>query len=391
MKRIATEKIIKESWNPQGIFLYTPGLIEGFDGRFIVSIDYGGTDIRSIDGPISDYGDFGIGNQIRIYISDNRGRAWRETKARIPMGHEMLFKAGKSIYLLGHSSKLIISRSDDNGETWTAPSVLQAEGIWHQSCCAVDNHNGKVTLVYEKRFNTALWPGVGPVLMQGNENADLTKAENWTFSPMFNPEPIMAAAAVSGIPSLPTHFIDGVGPGILETNVVRIYDPKHPWYDPDDKTVILLTRAKTRNRDIENIGAVLKGIEKTDGSLAIERLQEGGYDLFYHYIPGGGLKFHVCYDEKSKLYWLVHSQISGLMHERRRLALSFSPDLICWTFAGLVAVGPSENGARNYATMIISGDDMFIVSRAGDERSKTPHDNNLVTFHKITDFRKLVY
>jgi hypothetical protein len=41
--------------------------------------------------------------------------------------------------------------------------------------------------------------------------------------------------------------------------------------------------------------------------------------------------------------------------------------------------------------MIQDGDDLFIVSRSGDERARTAHDGNIVTFHRIKDFRKLIY
>lgn len=41
--------------------------------------------------------------------------------------------------------------------------------------------------------------------------------------------------------------------------------------------------------------------------------------------------------------------------------------------------------------MMISGDDMFIISRSGDQRALNPHDNNLTTFHKIPNFRRLIY
>ena len=109
------------------------------------------------------------------------------------------------------------------------------------------------------------------------------------------------------------------------------------------------------------------------------------------HIPGGDLKFHILYDPESRLYWLLHSQIDGRMNYRRRLALSYSPDLLRWTFAGLVAVGPTDHSARHYATMIQDGDDLFIVSRSGDERARTAHDGNIVTFHRIKDFRKLIY
>ena len=99
----------------------------------------------------------------------------------------------------------------------------------------------------------------------------------------------------------------------------------------------------------------------------------------------------MVYDPQTNLYWLLHSQIDGRMSARRRLALSFSPDLLHWTFAGLVAVGPADNGSRHYATMMIDGDDIVIVSRSGDERARTAHDGDIVTFHRVKDFRKLIY
>ncbi len=74
-----------------------------------------------------------------------------------------------------------------------------------------------------------------------------------------------------------------------------------------------------------------------------------------------------------------------------RVLLSYSPDLLRWTFAGLVAVGPTDHSARHYATMVLDGDDLLIVSRSGDEKARTAHDGNIVTFHRVKDFRKLVY
>ena len=99
----------------------------------------------------------------------------------------------------------------------------------------------------------------------------------------------------------------------------------------------------------------------------------------------------MLYDPESQLYWLLHSQTDGRMNARRRLALSYSPDLLRWTFAGLVAVGPTDHSARHYATMLIDGDDLLIVSRSGDERARNAHDGNIVTFHRVRNFRSLIY
>ena len=381
---VASEVVIAESPAPDSVFLYTPGIVEGFDGRLVVSVDYGGPGTSVLDGPRSDFGDYKSGNQIRVLLSDDNGKTWRETSARIPMMHEILFKAGKSLYMIGHSGRLLITRSDDNGETWSEPSVLCPEPRWHQSCAPVDIHDGKITLVYEKWVSDGHpWPGVGPVLMQAKVDDDLTEASSWKFSDLYNPDEDMEASRPSGIP-----LTDPGKAGILETNVIRVYDEKNPFYDPSGKSVVLMMRASV---GLPDIGVMMRGVEKPDGSLAVEKLTKNGREMYFAHIPGADLKFYVVYDPESRLYWLLHSQMDGRMNYRRRLALSYSPDLLKWTFAGLVAVGPADNAARHYASMIIHGDDLLIVSRSGDERARNSHDGNLVTFHRVKDFRSLIY
>ena len=381
---VSSEQVIVESPAPDSVFLYTPGIVEGYDGRLVVAVDYGGPGTSVLDGPRSDFGDYKSGNQIRILLSDDNGKSWKTTPSRIPMMHEILFKAGKSLYMIGHSGRLLITRSDDNGETWSAPAVLCPEPRWHQSCTPVDIHDGKVTLVYEKWVSDGHpWPGVGPVLMQAKVDDDLTNAASWKFSELYNPDDDMEASRPSGIP-----VTEPGQAGILETNVTRVYDESNPFYDPSGKSVVLMMRANTGFPDI---GVMMKGTEREDGSLAVEKIQKNGKDMYFAHIPGANLKFYVVYDPESRLYWLLHSQIDGRMNYRRRLALSYSPDLLRWTFAGLVAVGPADNAARHYASMIIHGDDILIVSRSGDERARNAHDGDLVTFHKVKDFRKLIY
>ena len=381
---VADEQVIASSPAPDSVFLYTPAIAEGLDGRFVVAVDYGGPGTGILDGPRSDFGDYPAGNQIRVYLSDDKGRTWRETATRIPMMHEILFKAGDRLYMIGHSGRLLITRSDDNGETWSEPAVLCPEPRWHQSCTAVDVYDEKVTLVYEKWVADGHpWPGVGPVLMRADEQADLTQASNWKFSDLYDPDADMDAARPSGIP-----VVGGKAAGILETNVVRIYNPSHPFYDATGKSVVLLSRASAGFPDI---GVMLRGYEREDGSLAVGRCHLDSGDVLFVHIPGANLKFHLVYDPKSELYWLLHSQIDGRMNARRRLALSYSPDLLHWTFAGLVAVGPTDRSARHYATMIVNGDDLCIVSRSGDEQARNAHDGNIVTFHRVRNFRDLVY
>ncbi len=380
MNLIADEKILFESPDPGSIYCYTPAIVEGESGRLIAAFDLGGPGTEQLKGPRSDFGDWPTGNQIRILLSDDDGASWREAQNRVPMMHEILFKSGNALYLLGHSGRLVISRSNDNGESWSEPVTLEADHLWHQSAGRVDFRHGKLYVAYEQRLGNKTWPDVAPVLMSARVDADLTDRANWCFSEAFNPYPVMDAARPSGIP-----WCDST-PGILETSVGRIYDPGHPFYDPEDRSVLLLMRAETGANDI---AAILKGVEHPDGSLSIERLRtKKGRELFYIPFPGGNLKFHFDYDPVSKLYWMVASQEDGIHCSRRRLGLYYSPDLFSWTFAGLVAVGPSENGSRHYATLLIHGDDLLVLSRSGDERAESAHNNNLVTFHRVKEFRK---
>jgi hypothetical protein len=41
--------------------------------------------------------------------------------------------------------------------------------------------------------------------------------------------------------------------------------------------------------------------------------------------------------------------------------------------------------------MAIDGDDLVIVSRSGDKDAASAHNGNMATFHRVEDFRSLVY
>jgi hypothetical protein len=78
-------------------------------------------------------------------------------------------------------------------------------------------------------------------------------------------------------------------------------------------------------------------------------------------------------------------------NERHRLQLHFSHNCIDWCFAGMVASGPSPKQARHYASMVIDGDDLHVLSRSGDARALDAHNANLITLHTVRAFRDLVY
>jgi hypothetical protein len=412
MKFIAqTESIIFESPDAQNVYCYSPGIARTEAGRLIATFDLGGPGVAELPGVKSTHGDFGLCNQCKVFISDDHGNNWRHA-ADLPMMHARPFIAGDVVYVIGHNGVLSITGSYDEGETWSEPAVLDDSEIWHQAPCAMDYRHGKVYLTMEAQIPGATWPGVAPVLMSAEVNSDLLRRENWNFSNKLVFPLNREDYTGWGVPFYPTGNLTPDksdkrfcgDPGWLESHVLRIYDPAHNFYDLEDKTVLLLMRAHT---GMANIGAIAQGKEADDGSLKLEMLKSpAGAPLLFVPLPGGQMKFHIVYDEVTKLYWLVSSQATDSMtrpdllsddryglpdNERQRLQLHFSTNLFDWCFAGIVAMGDSSRESRQYAGMVIDGDDLLVLSRSGDNRARSAHNGNLITLHRVEEFRRLVY
>ncbi len=408
---IATEQLLYESPSPGDIFCYTPFLAEGFHGRLIATCDLGGSGVASLPGPKTDNGDFGGCNLGLTFVSDDHGRNWRRT-GDFPMLHARVFRAGDSLWLIGHSGRLLISRSRDNGESWEPAAILDDTRNYHQSGCTIDFRHGKVYLVMERAMDRKTWPDVSLVLMSAEENADLTNPANWTFSNEWDFAAEVSLPQPFGMPFFPTGELTpgcqdiryNGEPGNLETNVLRLHDSGHLFHDPEDRTMVLLSRLHSGTT---NLATMLRGRELPDGTLRIDTFTTpGGAPFLFLPLPGGQMKFQIVYDDVSKLYWMVSTQATDSMtrpellneerfnlpnNERRRLMLSFSRNLIDWNFAGLVAIGEIEKASRHYASLLIDGNDLLVLSRSGDRRAPCAHNGNLLTLHRVAAFRTLVY
>lgn len=405
---------VGESSDPQNIPLYTPSILALPGGRLVSAYERGGT-ARANNAAYA-----------FIQTSDDHGKTWTQRGA-LRMTHARLFTAGKSLYYLGQRGDLQVARSDDRGETWSEQVALTKGQSWHQSACNVWHANGNVYLVMERRVasENKAWPvgSLAPVLLRAREDADLTKRESWTFASELVFSDLIPgykknepALEMFGVPFFKQGYPDRatvattpkrrtMSPmGWLETNVVQITDPNHVWFDPSGHTFHLFMRAHTGGT---GYAALAKVVEQPDGAMKtqLEHAPSGKTMLFLP-MPGGQMRFHVSYDEKTKLYWLLGSQATDSMtradrlpperydlpnNERHRLVLHFSKNMVDWCFAGAVAITPSPGQARHYASMDIDGDDLVILSRSGDSRAKSAHDGNLITFHRVKNFRDLVY
>ena len=398
-----------------GCFSYSPGICSGTDGRIIVTSGTSGPD-HLMEGLGIKARRYGRWWQGRIYASDDNGITFTQ-KGEYPFMHARPFRCKDRLYVLGQCNDLMITASDDNGETWSEAVKLTEGEAWHQAPCNVHYKGDCIYLVMEKRSGMDItgWMvhDLAPVLMRGNVNDDLTKRENWSFaSELYIHEAVdKDKLEYHGIPffwTTPSTFVE-VAPGRgcaelgwLETNVVEFTDKNHYLYD--EKTLHLFMRAHTAGT---GYCAMAKVVENPDGSMStqLEKAPSGKLMTFVP-MPGGQMKFHILYDNVSSLYWLLSTQATDSMtraemlpddrynlpnNERRRLVLHFSKNCFDWCFAGVVAIGDTEKSSRHYAAMEIFGEDLCIVSRSGDKNAKDAHDTNFISFHKVEGFRDLIY
>ena len=403
------------------IFAFTPAICVLESGRYVFSGDFGGKEIEdlpeyaSINPSPAGRRKFG-----HIYTSDDKGATWQRRAVR-NFGHARPFQAGKSVYVLGQAGDLVIYRSSDDGDTWDEGHWLTSGKSWHQSACGYWIEDGYITLVMEQLIiqpneYTSGWnvSNLAPVVLRARLTDDLTQRESWTFSNCVRFRDVVDDEALDlfGIPFFTTkrhcdEYTDGRTftqlPGWLESNIVRITDPNHYWYDPSGKTFHILMRAHTAG---SGYCCLMKAVLEENKIVVQPQLNPSGRKVIFLPMPGGQMRFHLLWDEKTKLFWLLSTQATDTMtriecmskerynipcDERDRLQLSFSKNLVDWCFAGMVARGASEKQSRHYACMAIDGDDLVITSRSGDADAFSAHNTNMSTFHRVKNFRELVY
>ncbi len=408
---------VYESPDPEHVFAYSPGLARLDNGRLVATMDQGvhGDPAEVLRVKVTD-GKPWIG---KVYTSDDRGQTWTH-RSDTPLEHARPFAAGSSVYILGHRDDLGIMRSDDGGVTWTGPHWLTSGQRWHQAPCNVHYTRGRVYLVMERDTNPPfdMWPVsvFAPVLMSAEVTADLTRRESWVFSSELTFEQAAQQAGAPKLLGVPFFAVGDTTPdnpndnrpmapiGWLETNVVQFTDPDHVWFDPEGRTFHFWMRAHTGTT---NLAAIAKAVEGADGKIAVSlEHAPSGEPMVFVPCPGGHMKFHILFDEVTRLFWLLSTQSTDSMtrpdrlppnrfnlpsNERHRLVLHFSKNCMDWCFAGRIADTGTPGQSRHYASMVNDGDDLHILSRSGDRRASDAHNGNLITFHTVRKFRDLVY
>ncbi len=407
---IAGESVVFDATDPEIRAVYEPSIVIVDKSKRIVIAFNAYTQQRQ--------------DSSRIYTSDDGGVSW-DYRDKLPLGGMRLLKAGTDIFAIGHigsKGDLGIAKSADDGATWSEFNKITQNEHWHVSSTNfIDKEKYVYTAIERNDVSKVKGWDVSeftPVLLRGDKTIGLLKPEAWTYASKFPFCEVVDDHDINflGIPFYPAYYPNqapvqrkartfNFSPaGWLESNIVQITDPKHYWYDPTGKTFHIFSRANTGRT---NLATVIKAVEQPDGTIkTMFETAPSGEKLVYTPFPGGQMKFFVLYDDLSKLYWLVSTQSVDSMtkaeylsderfgcsdNERRRLQLSFSRNMIDWCFAGIVAIGPSEKQSRHYASMAVCDDDLLILSRSGSQNARSAHDGNMITFHKVKNFRKLVY
>ncbi len=318
---------------------------------------------------------------LSVYASADEGSSWKEL-GRLPFLAGRLFLRDGSVYYLGvgpERSGIWISRSDDGGEGWTEPAQL-FEGLFYAAASGMAEKDGRLYWAFgaansDGQFNRK---GSRLLVVAGDLSADLTSPAAWRRS---------GDLVYPGTPA------ELVRPG-------RTRDRDH-WLEPNVVDTADGLRVIARLR--------LDGYT-TPGMAAVCDLTDDGERLDLRFAqfyptPGAQNHFHIIHDEPTRLYWMVsnlptRTQDPGCEvvkqpgfrgtpgNERRFLMLSYGVDALNWFPAGCVARWPSPAQAFNYTSPLIDGNDLLIASRTS-RNGRDQHDNDLITFHRLPDFRSL--
>jgi hypothetical protein len=374
----------------------TPDLLRLPSGRLIASMELW------LKRPTSgDEGGIDYPHHCKVKASDDGGKTWQQISTNgITWGS--LFYVNDTLHMIGndpHKRDIRIIRSPDGGRTWSKPVTLFSDSRYHGSATPVHVKDGFVYRAFEDMDR-----GSASLVVAGDLSKNLLDPTAWRMSNKV--EPPRNTPSLSRGAATRKDGRDSGGNWFLEGNMVEIRG---------ELFVLLRTRID---------------VQLTAGLTSVCRLKDDGQTMQYGFVqfypmPGGQNKFKILYDEKSGLYWscgtvvpdpyqppgpLSERGFSGTPGNMRRiLMLSYSIDGLNWFQAGCVAMSKNPLESFHYASHIVAGDDLLVLSRsslgAADQyrkytwntgstsgKAKLPynnHDSNMITLHRVRNFRSL--
>jgi hypothetical protein len=310
-----------------------------------------------------------------VFRSVDRGRSWQRVATVRGMYWASIFVHQGDAYLIGTSKQhgyVVISRSTDEGVTWTVPKdkrsgLLIDDGQYHCAPVPIVVHQGRLWRAMEDAMGPGGWGShFRAFMMSAPVDSDLLDARNWVSSNHLGRDP---------------QWLGGRFGGWLEGNAV---------VTPQGRVVDIL------RVDYRPAGGKAAIIEiSPDGRKATFDPASGFIDF-----PGGAKKFTIRFDPVSKAYWTLSNPVLPRHQDpdpgrvRNAVALMRSADLRHWEIRCIVLYHPDvDKHGFQYLDWLFEGDDLIVASRTaygtGTAAAHRQHDANYLTFHRIENFRDL--
>ncbi|MFD1628467.1 exo-alpha-sialidase [Pseudopedobacter beijingensis] len=349
-----------------GQYIGSPGICILPNGNYIATHDLFGKQSTEFTSAIS-----------KVYLSVNKGKSWKEVATLEGQFWSKPFVHKGALYILGtdkHHGNVVIKKSTDGGYNWTKPtdakSGLLMEGEFHCAPMPLVSHNGYLWRAMERADGEIKKWGLryGTFMMSVKEDADLLDAASWRHT--------------NNLPYDST-YLNGDFGAWIEGNAVLT---------PERKIVNLLRVHNPKDR--ENEYAAIVNISEDGLTSSFDK--ETGFIKF----PGGGKKFTIHFDKKSKRYLAIVNYVPAefrgkvqLDRIRNTQALVSSPDLKNWTVHQvLLQHQDTKKHGFNYVDWEFQGKDIVFVSRTaydfGNKSAKNYHDANFLTFHRLKNYQK---
>ena len=310
-----------------GNFLCSPSIVRSPKGALLISMDVYRKDHAQ--------------NLTLIFRSEDEGKSWQYVTDLFPCFWGKMFVQQGKLFMLAASTEygdLLIGCSEDDGETWCQPTVLdRGSGTWrskgyHRAPCQVVRHKGRIWTSVE----FGCWgEGFSNAILSADENADLLDAESWSISGWNTAEEERNA-----IEGCMTVLPDG-----SLVNILRYQENQ-----------ALMLQADTN---------------ATETKLGNERAIP---------FPMAHTKFEVL--RKEDTYYAV----GNTFPMRNVLSLYQSRDAEQWELVDHIldySHCDSQLTAFQYPSCMVEGEELLLASRTAFGGAASYHDSNYCTFHRV--------
>lgn len=370
--RISPATLFGYALSPNRIYTASPSIVKLPNGEYLLSFNLFGSDMS----PATD-----VSGTTYLYKSADKGNTWTPLPGSpmMDMKRGSLFVQDGIVYIWGYRAapgQIIIRKSTDNGLTWSTETQLTTNkhGGTPFNPVFMPDHNGV----------NRVWCAVaGKSLMSGRPDATLImNASNWTgvgADTNTNNQPVFGSGVSVAVIS-EAQIVSSPQTGLVVMPKVQMDGVSAPYFS----YTVLLKRNPTSNNNLQTA--------TKENWVA---------------LPGAEKKFAASYDPVSQKFYVLsnpvlpaHESGSGFTWQliRNTGALISSRDLYHWDVEQLFLYSGNINyEGFQYFNFDYDGDDMIVASRTAFDitgesgvNNKPPrgHDSNMITFHKISNFRE---